>query len=92
MTQKELDKFRINLDYYEELKRIARALHKLDEHNCNYGLTKRQEARKNRLHNLAQEIAGKMGLEAYHQGDPRGCSLYLILPGEEQYTRGIPIL
>lgn len=39
----------------------------------------------------AQEIAAHYGLRAYHQGDPRGCSLYLCEPGDaanDNYNRG----
>jgi hypothetical protein len=30
----------------------------------------------------ASDLAGRHGLTAYHQGDPRGCSLYLLRPGD----------
>lgn len=38
----------------------------------------------------AQEIAQHYGLTCYFQGDPRGCSLYLLEPGTNPnaYTRG----
>lgn len=47
----------------------------------------------------AVAIATAHGLEVYHQGDPRGCALYLIRPGDvpagagvgAYYTRGIAV-
>lgn len=47
----------------------------------------------------AQKIATAHGLTIYHQGDPRGCCLYLIRPGDVRpgecvtrcYTKGIAI-
>lgn len=48
----------------------------------------------------AQRIAGKYGLTAYHQGDPRGCALYLVRPDDvppgadigSYYSRGIAVV
>ena len=48
----------------------------------------------------AQQIAGRYGLTAYHQGDPRGCALYLLRPGDvpagedpgSYYSRGIAVV
>lgn len=60
------------------LQRISHRLHQLDEVSCNYGLTEQQEKRVYRLKRQAQEIAEKHNLNAYHQGDPRGWSLYLV--------------
>ena len=47
----------------------------------------------------ADAICKAHGLTAYHQGDPRGCSLYVIRPGDvrdgakpgECYTNGIAV-
>lgn len=47
----------------------------------------------------ATAIAQAHGLTVYHQGDPRGCSLYLLRPGDVRegerpsgcYTRGIAV-
>ena len=78
----------------ERLQKIATALHHIDEAACNGSLTKRQESRKVNLKKEAQEIASMYGLIAYHQGDPRGCSLYLItkeIQASNQYPQGIAI-
>ena len=77
----------------EKLKRIAKTLHRLDEGDCN-GRSERGEklsmTREKNLMKEAQRLAETLGLEAFHQGDPRGCSLYLIVPGtEDQYSMGV---
>ena len=77
---------------HDEFRRIAKTLHRLDENACNYGLTPRQETRQVNLMKKAAEFASKLGLEAYHQGDPRGCSLYLVDNiQDDDYTRGTAI-
>ena len=88
-----LEKF---FDAYDKLRIITRQLHRLDEYYCNHGLTKRQEKRKEKLEAEAEEIAKRVfGLHAYHQGDPRGASLYLVKNKKEAnagtYTSGICI-
>ena len=64
--------------FYGELSKIARQLHRLDENACNYGLTPRQEKAELRLEAKANGVARFFGLRAYHQGDPRGGTLYLV--------------
>ena len=76
---------------YKNLQKIAKSLQRSHENACNYGLTKRQETRKANLMKKAQEIAKRLGFKAYEQGDPRGCSLYLIDNTCKEYTDGIAI-
>ena len=78
---------------YKDLLRISRALTQLDTNACNYGLSARQEKRVENLEKRAQELAQEIGLKAYHQGDPRGCSLYLIdkTMNNSNYNNGIAI-
>lgn len=78
----------------ERLRKIANALHSIDEAACNGDLTKRQAVREANLEREAQEIAGIYGLTAYHQGDPRGCALYLVTKeaGSQYYSEGIAIV
>lgn len=73
-----IQKLRRLIFYLNELRPIAKSLHKLDENACNYGLTERQEKRVERLEKRGKEIAKEFGLKFYHQGDPRGASVYLI--------------
>jgi hypothetical protein len=48
----------------------------------------------------AQAIAARYGLTAYHQGDPRGCALYLVRPDDVPagadidgyYSRGVAVV
>ncbi len=48
----------------------------------------------------AYDIAARYGLTAYVQGDPRGCALYLVRPGDvpagadidSYYSRGIAVV
>jgi len=78
---------------YRELLRISKSLNQLATNDCNYGLTARQEKREDNLFKKAQQLAKQVGLKAYHQGDPRGCSLYLIdkTMDDTTYNNGIAI-
>jgi len=79
--------------FNRELQPVAKSLHHLDEVSCNYGLSKRQETGMTNLMKKAKEIAGVwFGLQAYHQSDPRGASLYIGLDlNASNYTNGICI-
>lgn len=63
---------------YRELLPISRKLHRIAEANCNYGNTTRRDNQETKLLAQAEALAQRIGLHAYHQGDPRGCALYLI--------------
>jgi hypothetical protein len=54
-----------------ELYSISKSLHKLAEHDCNFGLTDRQEARRNRLGLRVIELADKAKAKATIHTDPR---------------------
>jgi hypothetical protein len=89
-----LQELRQTLSIIEELRRISRSLHTLDENACNYGLTPRQEKREESLKRKAQDLASRLGLFVYHQGDPRGVSLYLLEDEKEKesnYYNGLAI-
>jgi hypothetical protein len=81
----------------EALRKISRSLHHLAENACNYGLTKRQESRENTLKVKAIAHAIALGFQAYFQGDPRGCALYLVPEGwskeqaNQEYPSGMAI-
>ena len=73
----------------------------MDEADCNYGSTPRRDKAQDRTILKARKIladlarnTGTEGLTAYHQGDPRGCSLYVVIPedcSQERYDKGIAI-
>lgn len=80
------------------LKGIAHKLHKLDEGYCNTERGERAQktadTRTQNLINRATELADMLGLKVFHQGDPRGASLYLCEPeycNRINYTRGIAL-
>lgn len=79
-------------DDADAIQRISRSLHTLDERQCN-GFSnwrgdwdeeaeKKAEKREARLEAKGQEIAKRYGRLFYHQGDPRGWSVYLVKPEE----------
>jgi hypothetical protein len=60
---------------------LGKQLAALSVASCNYGLTDRQEKRREKLAERAQEIASWYGLKADCYGDPRGYVLRLSGPG-----------
>lgn len=81
-----------------KLQNISKRLHKMDEGDCNLQRSERGQSmadtRTKRLEEDAMEIAARYGLVAYHQSDPRGCSLYLLTKEQKesgQYDQGIAI-
>jgi len=89
----------------EKLVRIAHSLETLDVRSCNYGLSEKEENRVTNLEEKANAICKEFGAVAYHQSDPRGCSLYVVNPNElgdnpltsfnqrlqQHYTKGVAI-
>jgi len=60
---------------------IARALHRLDELECNRELTAHEDMRAKRLIAEAQAIITESyGLKMEHNGDPRGYAIYIHFP------------
>lgn len=64
-----------------DLARISAQLHRLAEHDCNYGLTPRQQKRRERLEADARAIAKGWRVPIEFQGDPRGRPISLDLGG-----------
>lgn len=71
---------------------------------CNYphdGKSRRRpvaDREKGALKRLAAIMANHPELVSYHQGDPRGCQLYIVsksdlagLPVDQAYTRGVAV-
>lgn len=74
------------------LRKLQRQIGGVDCADCNGTMTHRQETRRENLLKKAEELAQSLGLHAYHQGDPRGCSLYLVennKGADTNYTDGI---
>jgi hypothetical protein len=64
-----------------ELCRLANSLIHLNEIACNFGLTERQERRKQNLQTRINAVLKGAGLVLNHfNNDPRGYSVYLDLP------------
>lgn len=63
------------------LQRLAGSLKRLAEHDCNFGCTEAQEARRERLDAKAAAIAGELGCGYEPMHDVRGYAVKLILPG-----------
>lgn len=65
-----------------ELSYIARKMHRLNECQCNYGLTDRQQRVSDNLDKRALAIAASFGAGAHVElnGDPRGSSIKFNLP------------
>ena len=64
-----------------ELCRLATSLNRLNEIACNFGLTERQERRKQNLQTWIKALLEQTGLVLNHfNNDPRGYAIYLDLP------------
>jgi hypothetical protein len=96
-----IDNVRIVISVYKELIPVARQLQRIGERKCNgYANTdwgRKQEARDTKkeanLLNRAISLADEIGLQAFHQTDPRGVSLYLISNDmdDTNYSNGVAI-
>lgn len=62
-----------------ELQHISNALHSLAEAECNYGLTPRQEKRRENLEATARAVAKGWRVPISFQNDPRGRPISLEL-------------
>lgn len=67
-----------------ELQAIARRLHRYDELECEYGMSRRQALRCRNLEYDIEQIATTYGLQATHQGDPRGWPITLSTPAGKE--------
>lgn len=87
----------INDYLFAPLKKISRQLSKLDTNSTNGVIdddkyNKREATLIKRAENLLAEF-NAVDLKIYHQGDPRGCALYIIdaTMDNTNYTNGIAI-
>jgi hypothetical protein len=96
-NESELMQAGIGIYDVHELQSISKTLHALDEHSCNGYYSERAEksaeTREANLEKRADEIARTYGKKAYHQSDPRGWSLYLISPdqNDSNYSSGLSV-
>ncbi len=100
MTNK-LNEFSLCINVYKKLLPVASQLHRIGERQCNgYANTdwgRKQEQRDIKkeaaLLNRAISLADEVGLQVYHQTDPRGVALYLIdnTMDSTNYNNGIAV-
>jgi len=96
-NESELARAGVSIRDTHELQAIAKTLHALDEHSCNGYYSERAEksaeTREANLEKRADAIAQRYGRKAYHQSDPRGWSLYLITPDQNDtnYSSGLAV-
>jgi hypothetical protein len=91
-------------DDMDELRRMARRLHRIDERLCNGVQDWRgnwDEAGTTRLEKQAERLEQRMGetvvrcLPGYHiitQGDPRGWPAHIVADNDERNSIGVPIV
>jgi hypothetical protein len=90
----DINEMRQIINVYKDLLKISKRVSNLDVADCNVGLTDRQTKREDKLIAEAETIAARLGLHIYHQGDPRGASLYLVKninADSSNYTDGVCI-
>jgi len=66
------------------LQQLAKSLHRYHEHDCNYGLTGRQEKRERHTWAQVETIARYYNLCVQEQGDPRGWPIIISKQSIEQ--------
>jgi hypothetical protein len=90
-----IDEQSATINVYNLLKPIAKKLERFDVKSCNGQISDEAYDRfTDSLMVYANDYASQIGLIAYHQSDPRGCSLYLIDKSmdDSTYNRGIAII
>ena len=66
----------------ENLVTINHSLNNLNEYECCYPITSRQEKRRETLENRAIDIIKSLGLKGDTQRDPRGDAILIYLPSK----------
>ena len=69
---------------WTRLRECERQLHAWAEDQCNYGKSSIDEEH---WLSLARGTAARFRLKIYHQGDPRGCALYVYSDKEMEGSR-----
>lgn len=60
--------------------RICKQLNRINEEECNEGLSELSARREKRLQDEAEAIAAMLKCGLYSQGDPRGAAIRLVRP------------
>lgn len=91
----------VTISVYKKLLPVARQLHNIGIRQCNgyadtdWGRKQEQRdiAKESNLLNKAISLADEIGLQIFHQTDPRGVSLYLVTNEMDStnYSNGIAI-
>lgn len=64
-----------------ELMKLARSYQRLQEADCNYGLSPRQQTRERNIEKRIRAIVERLGLSGVKfSGDPRGYTVKIVLP------------
>lgn len=71
-----------------ELRKAARSLEALAIADCNYGMTSRQQSRRDKLRMFVVELATDYGFRAECHGDPRGLVVKLFDPADDSAGDG----
>ena len=68
------------IDLAKQLMKLARKHDRLQVCDCNVGLSDKQRAQEKRIEDKVVELCGTFGFKVKFSGDPRGCTVKLILP------------
>lgn len=78
--------YNVIADDIERLRKLAVTLEGLNLSACNYGLSDRQETRRDNVEKGLREICAKYGIESVTQGDPRGAAFGIICKRTQKYN------
>jgi hypothetical protein len=70
------------------LQRLAKRHHRLQEHECNRGLSAKEQKKEARIEAQARVLVEALGWKLRVGGDPRGYTLKVLLPSGRYNTWG----
>lgn len=73
-------------EYISKLRKLAVSLESLNLQDCNYGLTTRQQTRKDNIQVELATICENYGITAITQGDPRGAAFGILCKHTGKYN------
>jgi hypothetical protein len=71
---------------FDHLHRWNATLNRLNENECNYGLTPAEERKEERTKERATKYAAELGLTLDFNSDPRGSAIRIMTPKTKQYN------